>query len=298
MMGNHHHYGKTVFYEDSAKVPMLLVPPAGDPRVVVDREDGRLAALADVMPTLLDICGVPAPDGVEGLSLVGEERRSFLYGELYDDAFATRMAHDGRHKLVYYPTGNRAAIRSRQRPRRDRRGRRLPRRCTAATSVGCAMAASWESRSPTTCPRPRAPRPVLPRQDRLLRGLRKGADAVGPARHCLGQCEDVGVIGAAHTFFNELPCSTVPSFTIRIFPALTATAAHVLNPELDSSSRSSLPPATKRPLPLLTQSKNLFAAGCGLEPNTSPATFASTIAHILPYSLHRDLAVSSMKKLR
>ena len=110
MMGNHHHYGKAVFYEDSAKVPMLLVPPAGDPRVGVDREDGHLAALADVMPTLLDICGVPAPDGVEGLSLVGEERRSFLYGELYDDAFATRMAHDGRHKLVYYPTGNRVQL--------------------------------------------------------------------------------------------------------------------------------------------------------------------------------------------
>ena len=110
MMGNHHHYGKAVFYEDSAKVPMLLVPPAGDSRVDIGREDGRLAALADVMPTLLDLCGVPAPGGVEGLSLVGEERRSFLYGELYEDSFATRMAHDGRHKLVYYPTGNRVQL--------------------------------------------------------------------------------------------------------------------------------------------------------------------------------------------
>ena len=62
------------------------------------------------MPTLLDLCGVPAPDGVEGLSLVGEELRSFLYGELYEDSFATRMAHDGRHKLVYYPTGNRVQL--------------------------------------------------------------------------------------------------------------------------------------------------------------------------------------------
>jgi hypothetical protein len=41
---------------------------------------------------------------------VGEELRSFLYGELYEDSFATRMAHDGRHKLVYYPTGNRVQL--------------------------------------------------------------------------------------------------------------------------------------------------------------------------------------------
>ena len=110
MMGNHHHYGKAVFYEDSAKVPMLLVPAAGDDRVAAGQVDARLSALADVMPTLLDLCDVPAPEGIEGLSLVGEQRRDFLYGELYEDTSATRMAHDGRHKLVYYPTGNRLQL--------------------------------------------------------------------------------------------------------------------------------------------------------------------------------------------
>ncbi len=110
MIGNHHHYGKAVFYEDSAKVPMLLAPAAGGERAAGRGVDGRLAALADVMPTLLDLCGIPAPEGVEGLSLVGRERRGFLYGELYEDVFATRMAHDGRHKLIYYPTGNRLQL--------------------------------------------------------------------------------------------------------------------------------------------------------------------------------------------
>lgn len=106
MLGNHHHYGKTVFYEDSTKVPMLLVPTAGDDRINVGSQDSRLTALADVMPTLLDLCGLAAPAGVQGLSLASENRRDFLYGELYETTSATRMAHDGRYKMIYYPTGN------------------------------------------------------------------------------------------------------------------------------------------------------------------------------------------------
>ena len=110
MLGNHGLYGKAVFYEDSAKVPMILVPAADYAKVSPGRVDDRLSAMCDVMPTLLDLCDIPIPDGVEGLSLVGERRRDHLYGELYEDASATRMVHDGRHKLVYYPVGNRRQL--------------------------------------------------------------------------------------------------------------------------------------------------------------------------------------------
>jgi arylsulfatase A-like enzyme len=60
----------------------------------------------DVMPTLLDLAGVPIPSTVEGLSMVGATRREWLYGEIHEGAHATRMIRCGRYKVVYYATGN------------------------------------------------------------------------------------------------------------------------------------------------------------------------------------------------
>ena len=107
LLGNHHMYTKMVFYEDSAKIPMVLAPTeALMDRVGYNRLDDRLVAQADVMPTLLDLCDIPIPETVEGLSMVGDERHDHLYGEMYDGPTATRMIRDRRHKLVYYPAGN------------------------------------------------------------------------------------------------------------------------------------------------------------------------------------------------
>ena len=110
MLGNHGLYAKTVFYEDSARIPMLLVPAASDPRGGQGVRDERLATLADVMPTLLEMCDLPVPESVEGLSLIGPARREYIYGEHNEDARATRMIHDGRYKLIYYPVGNRSQL--------------------------------------------------------------------------------------------------------------------------------------------------------------------------------------------
>ncbi len=108
MLGDHGLYNKLLFYEGSAKIPMVLVPTPGQvERTGFGRQDDRLVAQADIMPTLLDLCGVPIPNTVEGLSMVGGEKRDHLYGEFKEDHQATRMVHDGRHKLIYYPTGHR-----------------------------------------------------------------------------------------------------------------------------------------------------------------------------------------------
>jgi arylsulfatase A-like enzyme len=106
MLGNHGLWAKGVFYEESAKIPLILIPTADDSRVGHHRVDNRLAALADIMPTLLDLCGIPIAEAAEGLSLAGDRRRPYLYGEHYEGERATRMVHDGRHKLIYYAVGN------------------------------------------------------------------------------------------------------------------------------------------------------------------------------------------------
>ena len=107
MLGNHGLWAKSNLHEDSAKIPLILVPTAEYAEVGRRVVDDRLATLGDVMPTVLDMCGIPVPETCEGLSLVGEERRDLLYGEHSENDAANRMMHDGRHKLIYYPVGNR-----------------------------------------------------------------------------------------------------------------------------------------------------------------------------------------------
>ncbi|MGW9331169.1 sulfatase-like hydrolase/transferase [Bosea sp. NPDC055594] len=106
MLGDNGLYAKRLMYEASAGVPMLLSGAAGDSRVGTGATDGRLVGLQDIMPTLLDLCGLPIPESCEGLSMVGEQRRDILYGESLEGAKATRMVHDGRYKLIWYPAGN------------------------------------------------------------------------------------------------------------------------------------------------------------------------------------------------
>ncbi|MDA3949044.1 MAG: sulfatase-like hydrolase/transferase [Spirochaeta sp.] len=104
MLFNHGMVAKRVFYESSTRVPFLV---AGAP--IADRRnttDDRLMTLADVMPTLLDLAGIPIPDSVEGISGFGPALRETVYGEMGEGDKATRMVTDGRYKLIYYPTGN------------------------------------------------------------------------------------------------------------------------------------------------------------------------------------------------
>ena len=103
MLGDHDLYRKSVAYEGSSHIPFLLhLPPrlreewgpAGDVDSIVE--------LRDVMPTLLDLAGVPAPEGLDGVSLrpaVAERAavRDHLQGE--------HLIHQlGRHSMQWILT--------------------------------------------------------------------------------------------------------------------------------------------------------------------------------------------------
>ena len=99
-------WAKRLFYEGAANVPMILVGAQGDQRVGHHRVDDRLIGWQDVMPTLLDLAGIPIPASVEGLSMVGDTHREWVYGEVGEGDHATRMIRSGQWKLIYYPAGN------------------------------------------------------------------------------------------------------------------------------------------------------------------------------------------------
>ena len=110
MLGDHGLWAKRLFYEGSAGIPMLLVGCEGDERVGFQRTDDRPVGLQDVMPTLLDLAGIDLPDSMDGLSMVSDRRRDYIYGEYGEGAEATRMIRAGQHKLIYYACGNRRQL--------------------------------------------------------------------------------------------------------------------------------------------------------------------------------------------
>jgi arylsulfatase A-like enzyme len=110
LLGNHGLWAKSLFYEYSAQVPMILVGVAGDERVGHHRVDNRLVGWQDVMPTLLHLAGVDIPETVEGRSMVDGEKRCWLHGECGNGSSATKMIHNSRFKLIYYPVGNRIQL--------------------------------------------------------------------------------------------------------------------------------------------------------------------------------------------
>jgi arylsulfatase A-like enzyme len=76
MLGSHHLYNKGYLWEESIRVPLIFRYPRGvNPSV----NRTQVASIIDVMPTVLDVCGLPVPKLVQGqslLPLLRQERES------------------------------------------------------------------------------------------------------------------------------------------------------------------------------------------------------------------------------
>jgi arylsulfatase A-like enzyme len=105
MLGDHYLFRKIVPYEPSARIPLLIRDQCDasiKPRTVVD----QAACLEDVMPTLLDMVGVPIPPSVEGRNLLPLMRGQ---APTWDRPYVTiehapkhQTLTDGREKYIWF----------------------------------------------------------------------------------------------------------------------------------------------------------------------------------------------------
>lgn len=106
MMGDHRMFRKAVPYEGSARIPFIVAdaPSHRRPASVID----HVVELRDLMPTLLDLAGLPIPDSVDGHSLApylrGEQTtpvREWLHGEHVYWGQSLQWVTDGKIKYIW-----------------------------------------------------------------------------------------------------------------------------------------------------------------------------------------------------
>lgn len=103
LMGDHGLFRKGLPYEGSTRVPFIATGPGIVPGAV--RDD--LIEMRDVMPTLLDLAGVPVPDALDGRSFAPALRghtytgRDWLHGEHPFFGHAVHWITDERWKYVW-----------------------------------------------------------------------------------------------------------------------------------------------------------------------------------------------------
>ena len=110
MLGDQNLWRKTYAYEGSAHIPMIVMPPLAWNQQCVAHSDAPVT-LYDIMPTILDACGLPIPDTVDGVSMMpylrGEGvKRAYVHGEhctCYSERQETQYVTDGKYKFVWLP---------------------------------------------------------------------------------------------------------------------------------------------------------------------------------------------------
>ncbi|MGH2351506.1 MAG: arylsulfatase [Chloroflexota bacterium] len=117
LMGDHHLFRKSLPYEGSARIPLLLKGPAGS-GIHRNNTSDAVVELRDVMPSLLDCASLPIPASVEGRSVLplarGEQPnsepgtrnselrwRSHLHGEHTALGQSVHWLTDGHQKYVW-----------------------------------------------------------------------------------------------------------------------------------------------------------------------------------------------------
>ena len=104
LLGDHHLYRKSLPYEGSARIPLLLSGPG----IAAGLVSSEPVELMDIMPTLLDACGLDIPDSVDGsslLPLLGDNHtcwREWIHGEHTLDGYSVQFIVTSRDKYIWF----------------------------------------------------------------------------------------------------------------------------------------------------------------------------------------------------
>lgn len=95
LLGEHNLWQKGDLFENSARVPLIMIPPKGTP--VAKGKNDALVELIDLYPTITELAGVTAPDYIQGQSLV--DLMQGKTSKIRDSAYTTMPSRAAK----YYP---------------------------------------------------------------------------------------------------------------------------------------------------------------------------------------------------
>jgi arylsulfatase A-like enzyme len=95
------------FHEHTARVPWLIYVPGATPA-----RDSRLVSLVDLLPTALEILGVPSPSQTQGASVFAGQPRDYVFGA----SLGIRYVRDREWKLISNEKGPQALFNLRYDP--------------------------------------------------------------------------------------------------------------------------------------------------------------------------------------
>jgi arylsulfatase A-like enzyme len=103
-VGQHGLMGKQNMFDHSLRVPLVITGPG----IPTDRRQEQLIYLQDIVPTICDVAGVAAPEGLyfhSLLPILHDPNEKTKYPEVYA-AYKDlqRMVRTKQHKLIFYPT--------------------------------------------------------------------------------------------------------------------------------------------------------------------------------------------------
>jgi iduronate 2-sulfatase len=105
LLGEHGCWAKSSLYEESVRAPLFITAPGVTRPGAATR---RLVEHIDVYPTLAELCGLKAPDGLEGTSLVPllkDSERAWKKAVFSVDLCGERMVRTEKWKLILLAEG-------------------------------------------------------------------------------------------------------------------------------------------------------------------------------------------------
>lgn len=104
MLGDHNLFRKSLPYEGSAHVPMIIsgALTRDDAFRALRAKPDKLIELRDVMPTLLSFAGAEIPSSVDGIDIMGRGEHKYIHGEHINGIDSNHWIVTKKDKYVWF----------------------------------------------------------------------------------------------------------------------------------------------------------------------------------------------------